>query len=394
MSNYCERVHMKRKSGRLLAISSLILLLSFSITSAQAMEVAGASATTTGNLLVFFWSTERSQLEVVDVSASTRRKVSGSVVRWRTREQESDVEHVAGVSPGSELLVFSWSTQASSVHDWRVVNVSTVTQRICRILPADHNLLVALRPRPADCSAKILGPVTYWQTPDGPFVVDHIAGVSPSGELQVIYWSTQANSEEDWQLVNVSALTQRKASGPLTNWQTQEGRFNVEHVAAASPDGDLLVFSWSPATDWRVFNASGFTPIGIRPRIAGPLTSWKTYDPGLGLGTVDHVAAASPSGDLLVFFRRVGLDLVLNRAPTWQFVNVSGRTQQKIEACTQVGGPPCGVMDSLVAENGDEIITAVEPGNQISIFFSLAADRRDIRWGVCDITKRACTNPR
>jgi hypothetical protein len=281
---------------------------------------------------------------------------------------------LAGVDPFGHLLVFSWSTDAD-LDDWHFIDLSSAVS----------------------AGTVLAGPIATWETSDGPFLVDHIAGVSPNDELVVFYWSTQAASENEWNAVNVSVLTRQKAVSPLTNWQTQEGQFKVEHVAGASPEGDLLVFSWNPATDWQVLNVSNQIDLktATRPEIAGPVTSWQSRIPLLGsLGTVDHVAGTSPSGDLLVVFRNLGLDLILSLPPTWQFVNVSERTQQKIEACVSGAEPPCGVMDSWVAQNGDEIITAVAPGDQIAVFYSLAADRRDTRWGVCNISITACSNPR
>jgi hypothetical protein len=354
---------MKLNFGIWFAISLLAMMLSAPATVAQSIEVAGASVTATNDLLVFFWLAEkRSLADAVDVSSVTKQKITGSVVRWRVKGPQFDLERVAGVDPGGHLLVFSWSTKAESVEDWHFVDVSAV-------ISGGQTLTT--------------GPITTWQTPDGPFLVDHIAGVSPSGDLVVFFWSTQADSEKDWNVVNVSALTQRNVVGPLTSWQTQEGRFKIEHVAVASPDGDLLVFSWSPATDWQVLNASGRLPIGIRPSISGPLTSWQTRIRLFlfGTSTVEHVAGASPNGDLLVFSRNVGLDLALNRPPTWQHVNVSNATQQNVAA----------LMDSWVG-NGDELITAVGTDDHLYVFWSLALDHPDTRWGYCDIAKVSCTS--
>jgi hypothetical protein len=367
---------MKLKLATTLAISLLAIISIAPMAAAQSIEVAGTSVTATNDLLVFLWLADEGRLtSPLDVSAITHQKIAGSVVRWRTRGSQFDLERVAGVDPNGHLLVFSWSTGANTVEDWHVLDLSSGVSG----------------------GTVLAGPITTWQTPDGPFLVDHIGGVSPNGELVVFYWSTQAASENEWNAVNISALTRQKAVSPLTSWQTQEGQFNVEHVAGASPEGDLLVFSWNPATDWQVLNVSNQIDLktATRPEIAGPLTSWQSRIPLLGsFGTVDHVAGVSPSGDLLVLFRNPGLDLILGRPPTWQFVNVSERTLQKLEACVSGAEPPCAMMDSWAENNGDEFIAAAVPGDLIAVFYSLAADHQDTRWGVCDMADtNSCVQP-
>jgi hypothetical protein len=327
---------MKTKNRVWLAVAS-IMIATASTTFAQTKDFAGASATGTGDLLVFFSSTQADDLQVVDISAKTQQKVLESVTTWQTRDGPFTVQHVAGVSPSGDLLVFFWSTQADSEENWQVVNVSDKTQQ------------------------KVAGPLTNWQTPDGPFTVEHIAGVSPNGDLLVYFWSPAA----DWQVVNVSDKTQQKIAGPLTTWQTTEGLLNVEHVAGASPSGDLLVYFWSPAADWQVANVSDKT----QQKIAGPVTSWQTTSVFFN---TEHVASASPSGDLLVFFRTPLLEFLGHEG--WQVVNVSDKTQQKV----------AGSLDSWVAR-GDEIVAVFPPDGHVSAFWSLAAYDRDTRWGVCDM---------
>jgi len=203
---------MKIKFGTTLAISLLAMTLTIPATVAQSIEVAGASVTASNDLLVFLWIADEGRLTPpVNVSAKMHQKIVGPIVRWRTKGSQFDLERVAGVDPNGHLLVFSWSTGANTVEDWHFVDLSS-----------------AVSP-----GTVLAGPITTWQTPDGPFLVDHIAGVSPNGELVVFYWSTQAASENEWNAVNVSVLTQQKAVSPLTSWQTQEGQFNVEHGAMA-----------------------------------------------------------------------------------------------------------------------------------------------------------------
>ena len=137
---------------------------------------------------------------------------------------------------------------------------------------------------------KIAGPLTSWQTQDGPNVAEHVAAASPGGDLLVFYFEPRF----DWQFVNVTQKTGQKIAGPLTSWQTQDGPNVAEHVAAASPGGDLLVFYFEPRFDWQFVNVTQKTG----QKIAGPLTSWQTQD---GPNVAEHVAAMSPGGDPLVW---------------------------------------------------------------------------------------------
>ena len=60
--------------------------------------------------------------------------------------------------------------------------------------------------------------------------------------------------------VDITAITGKDVVGPPTSWQTQNGPFNVEHVAAVNANNDLLVFWWSPQHDWQSVNVSAKTP--------------------------------------------------------------------------------------------------------------------------------------
>jgi hypothetical protein len=52
---------------------------------------------------------------------------------------------------------------------------------------------------------------------------------------------------------DVTALTNHEVRGQLTSWLTPDGPYTVEHVAAVSRTGDLLVFYWSSRSGiWRV----------------------------------------------------------------------------------------------------------------------------------------------
>jgi hypothetical protein len=137
----------------------------------------------------------------------------------------------------------------------------------------------------------VAGPVRSWVTPDGPFLVEHLAGQSPTGDLLVFYWSPR----RDWQAVNVTAITGQKIAGPVTSWVTPDGPFLVEHLAGQSPSGDLLVFFWSPRHDWQAVNVTAITG----QKVAGPVTSWVTPVRGQGLMSFlvrVHMSVAGPQG--------------------------------------------------------------------------------------------------
>jgi hypothetical protein len=277
-----------------------------------------AAMSPSGDLLVFYWS-PRQDWQVVNVSQKTGQKVRGPATSWQTPDGPYNVEHLAAMSPSGDLLVFYWSPQ----QDWQVVNVSQKTGQ------------------------RMASPATSWQTPDGPYNVEHLAAVNPSGDLLVFYWSPQ----HDWQAVNVSQKTGQKVRGPATSWQTPDGPYNVEHLAAMNPSGDLLVFYWSPRQDWQVVNVSQKT----EQRVASAATSWQTPD---GPYNVEHLAAVNPSGDQLVFYWSPQHD--------WQAVNVSQKTQQRavgLATSWQTHDLPRTV--GVLTQHNNNFRTGVQPSETI-----------------------------
>jgi hypothetical protein len=55
--------------------------------------------------------------------------------------------------------------------------------------------------------------------------------------LQIFTWSP----ENDWYATDVTALTNVRLQAVATVWQTPNGPFNVEHLAAPAVSGDLVV---------------------------------------------------------------------------------------------------------------------------------------------------------
>ena len=158
-----------------------------------------------------------------------------------------------------------------------------------------------------EAGLKIGSGATSWVTVSGSYTVEHLAAASPTGDLLVFWWSPRAGR---WQVVNATAEAGQKVVGPLTSWVTRDGEYTVEHVAGRAPDGDLLVFYWSPRHGrWRVVNATA----EAGSKIAGGPASWVTTS---GPYTVEHLAAVSARGDLMVFWWSP-------RAGRWQVVNAT-----------------------------------------------------------------------
>jgi M6 family metalloprotease-like protein len=190
----------------------------------------------------------------------------------------------------------------------------------------------------------VVGPTTSWQTQNGPFNVEHVAGVNAKGELLAFWWSPQ----HDWQHVNISAKTRQYIVGGVTNWQTRNGRFLVEHLAGRTAAGDLIVFWWSPQHDWQAVNVS--TKTG--KRVSTAATSWVTPN-GAG-GTVEHLAAVGVARELLVFYWTPASD--------WQVVDVTAKTGKTV----------VGEVTSWTSHNGPmlvEHLAGPAPDGSLQVFW-------------------------
>ena len=127
--------------------------------------------------------------------------------------------------------------------EWQVVNVSQKTSQL------------------------IGGPVTSCRAPDGEFIVEHLAGRSPAGDLLVFFWSPRA----DWQVVNVTQIAGGEPlTGAPTVYQVYDGLENVEILGARGISGSLRLYSWRPSHDWQIYNPSEL----IALTISVDLTSW------------------------------------------------------------------------------------------------------------------------
>jgi hypothetical protein len=86
---------------------------------------------------------------------------------------------------------------------------------------------------------RITGDVASWQTRKcRPVNFEHLAANSLSGHLHIFTWSP----ENDWYATDVTALTNVRVHVGVSPWQTPNGPYNIEHLAAPSQGGDLIVF--------------------------------------------------------------------------------------------------------------------------------------------------------
>ena len=211
----------------------------------------------------------------------------------------------------------------------------------------------------AKTGVRVVGPPVSWQTRNGSFNVEHVAAVTADDQLVTFWWSPQ----HDWQSVNITAKTRQKATGGIAAWQTRNGPFLVEHLAARNAAGELYVFWWSPQHDWQAVNVSAKTG----RRIAGTPVAWQTTN---GANVVEHLAARGPNNELLAFW--------WSPAHDWQVVDVTAKTGRSVShdptAWLSRNGP-------MVVEH----LAAASPGGALSVFWwSPAHD-----WQALDVSRIA-----
>jgi hypothetical protein len=200
---------------------------------------------------------------IVNVTQITGRRVTGHVTSWQTRNGPYNVEHLAGRDPSGDLIVFWWSPQ----HDWQAVNVTQI---------AGH---------------KVAGDLTSWQTRNGPYNVEHLAGRDPSGDLIVFWWSPQ----HDWQAVNASAIAGGDLAGSPDAYQLNDPDGNAEILATRGRGNSLLYYWWKPVQDWEMADISRLTGT----RIHSDPEAWTTPS---GDHVVEHLACEGDGQSLLVFW--------------------------------------------------------------------------------------------
>jgi len=122
----------------------------------------------------------------------------------------------------------------------------------------------------------MVGSAASWQTRNGNLMVEHLAARAPNGDLLVFYWTPDA----DWKVVNVTSKTGQKVASAATSWQTPNGNLLVEHLGAQAPNGDLLVFYWMPGSDWKVVDASSKASSRILYSASQAAGVWRSDDYG------------------------------------------------------------------------------------------------------------------
>jgi hypothetical protein len=141
----------------------------------------------------------------------------------------------------------------------------------------------------------IVGPPTSWNSLNGDVVVEHVAAADPNGHLLVFYWYVGS----DWKAVDLFEKTGARVAIQRPESWLSEGSPNdlFENLAVPSADGDLLHFVWHSGADWQLTNVSAAT----HQKITGPVTVWRA--PTESSVFIDYLAARAPNNDLLLFYR-------------------------------------------------------------------------------------------
>ncbi len=219
----------------------------------------------TGDELVVFSGSGNSWV-VKNLSNDTGLNITGSLTSWMTTNGPDQVPHIAGRTPGGDLIVF-W---LSSSGTWKHVNVSAITNRTVSEGP---------------CS---------WQTWNGPYLVEHLACKGSSGELLVFWWSPQNN----WQVVDVSRINCEKIEGiPEVYQQRDSDGENAEILAFKAEHDKLYINWWKPSSDWAPVNLSAATGEQVQEDPA----CWSSYSKRYH-HSLEYVAAQGEDYRLLLFY--------------------------------------------------------------------------------------------
>lgn len=226
-------------------------------------------------MLSALWLGAPATADPLDDIVLTAQNIVDAGTTWQMLDGPYTVEHhFAGAGADGQLYEFLWTP----LSDWQLANVSAIS----------------------GIPGQITGPTKSWQTPDGLYTVEHLAGAGTDGQLYV-FWRHRATGS-DWQVVNVSAIagiSDRTISGEreIISWQTLDGPYNVEHLAAGTSDGDLLVFWWSPRADWQVINVSEITGHKIARLVSGPQDYQSERLTAIGPDGQTYVFSWTPASD-------------------------------------------------------------------------------------------------
>jgi hypothetical protein len=210
---------------------------------------------------------------------------------------------------------------------------------------------------------KIQGEISAYVTFSGnDLKVEHVAARSLSGDLLVF---SDVALLQNWQVVDVSVLTGRTIVGSPVAWvEYLTGDVFRGHVAGVGTDGHLLHFYWTAADNWKVEDVSAKTGVG---QLAGPVVQW-----GMrfgGMSDFDGLAAVDTADHLQHFWRTSG-------SPDWFVEDVSAATGR------QALGPLAFYYDTL-ASNYYEHVVAEGSDGHLLIFWD---NRVNHDWKVVDVT--------
>jgi hypothetical protein len=211
---------------------------------------------------------------------------------------------------------------------------------------------------------KIQGDVTAWVTQWGlDNEAEHVAARSPDDDL-LVFWDVAPL--HNWTVVNVSSLTGKKIGGAPVSWtKSLGGTLSEDHMAAMGQDGHLLHFYWTAADGWKVEDVSG--PLGA-PALVDSISWWGDHIPGEP--GFDNLTAVSTSGDLLNFWRT-------GSAAGWQLENVAGPTEH------MALGPTAHYVDQNVAGTAYDHIVAEGANGHVFVFWT---ERLKRDWKRTDVT--------
>jgi len=237
-------------------------------------HLAGPAAN--GDLLHFWWGRDSgAQLpfSFENISTLTGQKVQGELAPYVTSwGADHEAEHVAARSHANDLLVF-WDVAPQ--HNWKVVNVSSITGR------------------------KIKDSPVAWVDYVGPGTTeDHLAAVGLDGHLLHFYWT----AADGWKVEDISAaFSTNPLAGSVVRWgePLSSGQLGFESLAAVDTSGSLLHFCWdrnSSNPSWQMENVSAATGRQVRGPIAFYADSNPTGD------HFDHVVAEGQNGHLYIFW--------------------------------------------------------------------------------------------
>jgi len=225
--------------------------------------VNGLAAADEDGRLILFFSYPGSPWKAVDITEKTGRAVAVERPEyWLFNDADGPFEKLAAPAANGDLLVFAWRSET----DWRALNVSALT------------------------GTKIQGPVSAWVTQAGDVQVEHVAARATNNDVLVFHRAAGGS----WQVVNVTGLTGQKIGGPATSWQTESGGTWYEHLAVLGPNQHVYAFHKAAGSGWQVRDVTGITG----RTVTHPLTSWVSPD---GAAQVEHLAAPSWDGRLYVF---------------------------------------------------------------------------------------------